>query len=222
MSGTHAITQPRSSAYAKFLAIDHMVYMTMEEAIALSRDLASTIDTTGRPDLLVGVANGALLPMKIVADELGIPLRVIHLRRKGSRYKQRLFAIKEALGIPTSLLTIRPMRAIQTFFEQRTSALEETNDAFAFNVVGKDVMIIDDAIHTGMTARHLKDRLMAKGATKVRIAVICWWRGPTDSGDWSPDLYLHRQNQWYPWSNNSPYFPNLLTWLAEKGLDFWR
>jgi hypoxanthine phosphoribosyltransferase len=222
MSGTRAITRPRSSAYTKFLSIDHTVYMTMEEAITLSHDLADTIDISGRPSLLVGVANGALLPMKIVADDLGIPLQVIHLRRKGSRYKQRLFAIKQALGIPTWLLTIRPMRAIQTWFEQRTSALEETNDALAFDVVGKHVMIIDDAIHTGATVQHLKDRLLDKGATKVRTAVICWYRGPTDSGDWGPDLYLHRRYQWYPWSNNSPYFPNFLTWLAEKGFSFWR
>jgi hypoxanthine phosphoribosyltransferase len=221
MSGTHAIA-PRSSAYAKFLDIDQTVYMTMEEAIALSRDLADTINISGRPDMLLGVANGALLPMKIVADELGIRFQVIHLRRKGSRYKQKLFAIKEALGIPTSLLTIRPMRAIQTWFEQRTSTLEEANDAFAFDVVGKDVMIIDDAIQTGLTARHLKDRLLAKGAAKARIAVICWYRGVNDSGHWSPDLYLHRRHQWYPWSNNSPYFPKFLTWLADKGLSFWR
>jgi hypoxanthine phosphoribosyltransferase len=222
MSGTHAIARPRSSAYAKFLDIDQTVYMTMEEAIALSRDLADTIDISGRPDMLVGVANGALLPMKIVADELGIRFQVIHLRRKGSRYKQKLFAIKEALGIPTSLLTIRPMRAIQTWFEQRTSTLEEANDAFAFDVVGKDVMIIDDAIQTGLTARHLKARLLAKGAAKARIAVICWYRGVNDSGDWSPDLYLNRQHQWYPWSNNSPYFPKFLTWLADKEFSFWR
>ena len=94
MSGTHAITRPRSSAYFKFLDIDKTVYMTMEEAIALSRDLADTIDLSGRPDMLVGVANGALLPMKVVSDELGLSMRVVHLRRKGSRYKQTLFAIK--------------------------------------------------------------------------------------------------------------------------------
>jgi hypoxanthine phosphoribosyltransferase len=222
MSGTHAITKPRSSAYSKFLDIDQTVYMTMGEAIALSQDLANTIDLSGRPDILVGVANGALLPMKVVADELGLPLQVVHLRRKGSRYKQKLFAIKEALGIPTSLLTIRPMRVIQTWLEQRTSALEETNDAFAFDVIGKEVMIIDDAIHTGTTARHLQARLLTKGAARVRVAVICWYRGPTDSGDWSPDLYLHRRYQWYPWSNNSPYFQNFLTWLVEKGFSYWR
>ena len=120
MSGTHTIARPRSSAYTKFMGIEQTVYMTMEEAIALSQDLATLSICSGRPDMLVGVANGALLPMKIVADELGVRFQVIHLRRKGSRYKQKLYAIKEALGIPTSLLTLRPMRAIQTWFEQRT------------------------------------------------------------------------------------------------------
>ena len=222
MSGTHGAARPRSGAYAKFLEIDHTVYMTVEEAIALSRDLADVISTAGRPDLLVGVANGALLPMKIVAEELGIPFQVIHLRRKGSRYKQKLFAIKQALGIPTSLLTTRPMRAIQTWFERRTSTLEEAKDAFILDVVGKDVMIIDDAIQTGRTARHLKDRLFAKGAAQARVAVICWYQGVDDSGDWSPDLYLNRRHQWYPWSNNSPYFDKTLVWLADNGLSFWR
>jgi hypoxanthine phosphoribosyltransferase len=222
MSGTQTITRSRSDAYTKFQNIDHTVYMTMEEAIALSRDLADTIDGAGGPDMLVGLANGALLPMKTVADELGLRFHVIYIRRKGSRYKQSLYAIKQALRIPTSWLTIRPMRALQTWFEQRTSALEEADDAFAFDVASKDIMIVDDAIHTGATARHLKDRLLAKGAAKVRIAVICWYRGPTDSGDWTPDLYLHRRYQWYPWSNNSPHFPEFLTWLADRQLSFWR
>jgi hypoxanthine phosphoribosyltransferase len=222
MSGTNVTARPQSSAYAKFRDIDHTVYMTMGEAVALSRDLADVINTSDRPDLLVGVANGALLPMKIAAEELGIRFQVIHLRRKGSRYKQKLYAIKEGLGIPTSLLTTRPMRAIQTWFEKRTPSLEEASDAFAFDVVGKDIMIIDDAIQTGRTARHLKDRLLAKGAATARIAVICWYRGVDDSGDWSPDLYLTRQHQWYPWSNHSPYFREFLSWLADNGLSFWR
>jgi hypoxanthine phosphoribosyltransferase len=222
MSVTHSITRPRSDAYAKFLEINQTVYMTIGEAIALSQDLAGTIDSDGRPDMLAGVANGALLPMKVIADELAVPFQVIHLRRKGSRYKQKLFAVKEALGIPTSLLTIRPIRTMQTWFERRTSGLEEANDAFAFDVTGKDVVIVDDAIQTGRTARHLKHRLLANGAAKVRIAVICWYQGVDDSGDWSPDLYLHRRYQWYPWSNNSPYFKEFLAWLTDNGLSFWR
>ena len=222
MSETHATARPRSDAYAKFLDIDRTVYMTMGEAVGLSRDLADDVASSGRPDMLVGLANGALLPMKVVADELGVRFQVIHLRRKGSRYKQKLFAIKQALGIPTSLLTLRPVRAVQTWFEQHTSTLEEAGDAFAFDVAGMDVVIIDDAIQTGRTARHLKEKILAKGAAQVRIAVICWYRGVNDSGDWSPDIYLHRHYQWYPWSNNSPYFQDYLAWLSDKAFSYWR
>jgi phosphoribosylpyrophosphate synthetase len=222
MPATADIMKPRSSAYTKFLHSPERGYMTMAEAIELSHDLADVISEAGAPQLLVGVANGALLPLKIVADQLGIPFHVIHLRRKGSRYKQKLYTIKRALHIPTWILTLRPMRAFQTWFEQRTASLEETNDAFDFDIDGKDVVIVDDAIHTGQTARHLKDRLVAMGARKVRIAVICWYQGKTDSGDWSPDLYLHRYYHWYPWSNNNPEFPKFLRWLDTQGLRFWR
>lgn len=222
MSGTQVGVQPRSSAYAKFLAIDRTIYMTMGEAQALSRDLADVIRAAIRPDLLVGVANGALLPMKIAADELNVPFRVVHLRRRGSRLKRRLFAVKEALGIPTAFLITPPMRALQTAFEQRTKTLEETDGAFDFDVSGKTVVVVDDSIQTGGTARHVKERIMRKGAARVLIAVICWYKGVNDSGDWSPDLYLHRRYQWYPWSNNSPYFNEYLAWLAENGLQYWR
>jgi hypoxanthine phosphoribosyltransferase len=222
MPATAEITRPRSSAYTKYLSASERSYMTMQEAIALSHDLADVIEDAGAPQMLVGVANGALLPLKIVADQLKIPFHVIYIRRKGSRYKQKIYAIKQALHIPTWLLTLRPVRVIQTLFEQQTSSLEETDDAFDFDVRGKDVVIVDDAVHTGQTARHLKDRLAAKGARDVKVAVICWYQGKTDSGNWSPDLYLHRYYHWYPWSNNNPEFPDFLTWLNSQGLRFWR
>lgn len=223
MSGTEIIGPARSDAYTKFLNIDHTIYMTMAEALELSRDLADVIGAEdGRPDLLAGVANGALLPMKIAADALSVPFHVIYLRRKGSRYKQALYRVKGALGIPTSFLTIRPIRALQTAFEKRTRSFEQSDDAFDFDVSGKIVVLVDDAIQTGGTARHVKERLLANGASKVIVAVICWYKGPDDSGDWRPEVYLHRRYQWYPWSNNSPYFKSYLTWLAENGLRYWR
>jgi hypoxanthine phosphoribosyltransferase len=222
MSGTEIIAPTRSEAYRKFLNMDRTIYMTMAESLELSHDLADVIGAEGgRPDLLAGAANGALLPMKIVADALNIPFHVIYLRRKGSRYKQALYRMKKMLGIPTSFLTIRPIRALQTAFEKRTRSFEQSDDTFDFDVSGKSVVLVDDAIQTGGTARHIKERLLANGASRVIIAVICWYKGPDDSGDWQPDVYLHRGYQWYPWSNNSPYFENYLSWLAENDLRYW-
>ena len=55
----------RSDAYVKYRSIDQKIFMTMREAEVLSHDLATEILAVERPDLLVGIANGALLPTRI-------------------------------------------------------------------------------------------------------------------------------------------------------------
>ena len=61
----------RSDAYLKYRSVDQKIFMTLREAEVLSHDLAAEILAVERPDLLVGIANGALLPTRIVADNIG-------------------------------------------------------------------------------------------------------------------------------------------------------
>jgi hypoxanthine phosphoribosyltransferase len=195
----------------------------MREAQDQSRDLAKEIlGYDGQPDMVVGPANGALLPAKIVADFLRAPLEIVHIRRKGSRYKQIFFSVKAALHIPNFVLTLPPLMPLWRYLQERYSGLEQSGNAFNFDVRGKYVVIVDDAIHTGRSARYIKEQLLRQGAMKVRIAVLCWYKGIGDSGDWAPDIYLHRQDQYYPWSNNSPHLQEFMAWLPANGLKFWR
>jgi hypothetical protein len=61
---------PRGAyAYAKYRSIDQKIVMPMREAEVLSN--AAAILAIGRPGLPVGIANGALLPTRIVADNIG-------------------------------------------------------------------------------------------------------------------------------------------------------
>ncbi len=197
--------------------------MTMQDAEASSRDLATKIRTfDGQPDMVVGPANGALVPAKIVADLLKVPLEIVYIRRKGSRYKQIFFSVKAALRIPDFVLTLRPLMRLAGYLQGRYSDLEQTAGTFDFDVRGKYVVVVDDAIHTGRSARYIKEQLLKQGAGKVRIAVIVWYKGNGDSGDWAPDIYLQRQHQCYPWSNNSPYLQEFMAWLPANGLKFWR
>ena len=196
--------------------------MTMHEVEDLSHDLANEIETHGKPDLVVGLANGALMPTKIVADHLGVPFQIAHIRRRGSRYKQLLFAVKRALRIPNAVLTFGPVFAILSRIQKRYEDLEHSDTAFGFDVAGKYVVLVDDAVHTGQTARHAKEQLLLGGASRVRIAVICWYRGEDDSGSWEPDIYLHTNPQFYPWSNNSPFLQEFMAWLPANGLHFWQ
>jgi hypoxanthine phosphoribosyltransferase len=195
------------------------IFVTMREAEALSHDLAAEILAVNkRPDLLVGIANGALLPTKIVADHIGVPFRIVHLRRRGSRYKQRAFDVLNALRIPASIFRFQPLSYLIRRSMERYGGLEQAERAFDFSVRGKCVVVVDDAVHTGKSARHVQDQLTKNGAAKVAIAVLSWYKGIGDSGQWSPDIYVHRKHQYYPWSYNSPYLKHYLAWLSANDI----
>ncbi|HTJ56939.1 MAG TPA: phosphoribosyltransferase [Devosiaceae bacterium] len=210
-----------SAAFAKYQHTLEKDFMPMSEAEALSRDLATVIarkNITG--DVIVGLANGALVPARIVSDELGLPLEIVFVRRQGSRIKRRLLAVKEFLRIPSRLVTWRPLLPLWIYFQDRTSKLESTGAPFQFEVAGKRVLLVDDCIVTGNSVVHVRDQLLHAGASAVTIAVICWCDLETSSAV-EPEVYLHRQIQFYPWSNNSPFYRDFLAWLESRQLALW-
>ncbi len=214
-----------SEAHAKYGALDQhwSTTMSLPEALDLSRDLGLSLLQGGqKPDLLVGLANGALLPTKIVADAIGVPFRMVKVRRQGSRYKQKLLKIKEALHIPTGWVLWGPMRLFWTFFENRTNKLETARNTFDFDVRGQAVALIDDCIVTGGSVRHVAEALRQQGAASVTINVLCWCKGEKgDTPEHEPDIYLHRFIQFYPWSSNHPDRKGYHQWLKDNGLEHW-
>jgi adenine/guanine phosphoribosyltransferase-like PRPP-binding protein len=208
----------RSNAYVKYRSIDQKIFMTLREAEVLSHDLAAEIMAVERPDLLVGIANGALLPTKIVADDIGVPFQIVHMRRRGSRYKKRAFDALNALRIPTSIFRSQLLSYLARRSLERYDDLEQAEDAFELSIKGKHIVVVDDAIYTGKSARHVQDQLTKNGAAKVSIAVLCWYKGNGDSGEWAPDIYLHRKDQYYPWSYSSPYLNDYSAWLSAHDL----
>jgi hypothetical protein len=83
----------------KFTESTTQLYMTIPEAEALSRELAEHIrpavlsDLRERRVVVVGIANGGLMPAKIVSDVLVAPMSSVRIRRVGSRYKRALGSI---------------------------------------------------------------------------------------------------------------------------------
>ena len=199
------------------------MFITLAEAERLSQALADQIlKSFGRPDLLVGIANGAILPTKIAADHLGVPYEIVRVRRQGSRIKQRLVFIKKAFRIPGRAMTFGPLMWFWRKFQDRYSSLEQTDDAFNFSINGRTVVLIDDEIVTGASVKYVRDELIARGCASVRIAVIGWYRGKGDSGDFAPDTYLIAEHKFYPWSHNSPDYSAFESWLGENNLRLWQ
>jgi len=216
---------PCEKTYDKYQAIEKhwATQMSLSEAEELSRDLGQEIANAGqKPDLIVGLANGALMPTKIVAQTLGVPFHMVKVRRQSSRYKQRLLKIKQALHLKADWVLWGPMRYFWTAFEKRFSKLETASNTFAFDVRGLSVAIIDDCIVTGSSVKYVANALKKQGAKQVTVNVLCWCKGEKgDTPEGKPDIYLHRYIQFYPWSANHLALKDYMQWLKNNDLEHW-
>ncbi|WP_419898816.1 phosphoribosyltransferase [Roseomonas sp. USHLN139] len=199
--------------------------MTLVEAEQLSRHLAVELAARGTPyDVIIGLANGALLPTQVVADQLGIPFHMVKVRRQGSRWIQRLQAIRKLVPVPTRLLSWGPVGLFWYWFQKRYNKLEKSESSFEVPVAGLHVLLIDDCIVSGGSLRYVLDRLHAAGAASVTTGVICWSddaKAIDPAHAVTPDVYLHRDVHFYPWSGSSPYLTAYEAWLRARGLELW-
>jgi adenine/guanine phosphoribosyltransferase-like PRPP-binding protein len=200
-------------------------YLSIAEAEAVGREIARRLKKRNA-DLVVGIANGALLMTKVVSAELGRPFEFVNVRRKGSRLKRRLVQIKQALGL--QYLTRGPMalfwRAFErAFYKWWPTELEAATSELPFDVRGKNILLVDDCIVSGASIRFVHDQLVAAGAKTVTIGAICLSDdSPLRPGDTGfPAVYVNRLVHFYPWSANHPDYDNYLRWLGNHNLKQW-
>jgi hypoxanthine phosphoribosyltransferase len=202
-------------------------FLSIAEAEAVGRDIARRLLCKGvDPDLVVGIANGALLMTRVVSEELGRPLEIVNVRRKGSRIKNRLLRVKQALRVP--YVTHGPMRLFWRAFERAfykcwPTQLEAESNELQFDVRGKNVLLVDDCIATGTSVRFVHSQLLAGGARTVTVGAICLSDdSPLRPGEPGfPAVYINRLSQFYPWSANHPDHEQYLRWLAAHDLKQW-
>lgn len=209
----------------RYLETGDKLNMTLTEAEQLSRRLGRELHRLpGHFDLIVGLANGALLPTKVVAETLDLPFEMVKVRRQGSRWIQRLQGVKRALKVPSGLITWGPFGLFWYWFQRRFNKLEKSENSFSFPVRGKHIALIDDCIVSGGSIRYVQDRLLEAGAASVRVGVICWSddeKAIDRSKNVVPDVFLHRSVHFYPWSSSSPYLGAFETWLKDRKLELW-
>jgi len=200
-------------------------YLSIAEAEAVGREVARRLKAQNA-DLIVGIANGALLMTKVVSAELGRPFEIVNVRRKGSRIKRRLVQIKQALRL--QYLTRGPMSLFWRMFERAfykwwPTELEAASSELPFDVRDKSVLLVDDCIVTGASVSFVHDQLRAAGAKNVTIGAICLSDdSPLRPGDTGfPAVYINRLVHFYPWSANHPDYEHYLLWLSNHNLKQW-
>lgn len=218
---------PASASEDRFAALATKDYMTLEEAVDLCEAIGRRIaQLSPRPELAVGLANGGILPAVTAARSAGIECRIVRVRRKSSRLKQRLGFLKRVLRLPPGLLAWKPIDFLSRSFDRTFNQVEGdgTEDEFGFEVSNRHVVIVDDCVDSGSSVAHVRGKLLERGAVSVRIAVISWATKIDSQARHgvAPDIHLHRIIHYYPWAMNNSEYSRFESWLTAQGHTLWR
>lgn len=99
-------------------------------------------DYRDKPLTIVAVLTGSLIALADLIRQIRIPLRIALLQASSYR------------GATTTATTL------------------VVNEAFAPDVIGRDVLLLDDILDTGQTLSALVDHLKDRGAASVKTAVL--------------------------------------------------
>jgi hypoxanthine phosphoribosyltransferase len=206
----------------KYSEIDHKTFMTIDEAIELSHELAKRVSETGiQFEEVVGIANGAHLPAVIIADRLGLPYQMLTIRRKWSvvnNYLAKFSFIVRFFSFWYSLpvLNYPLIKVINKMNSLTDSNPLENEDRFKGR---KKILIVDDALQFGNTIQAAK-KLISNNNEQCDtvVAVISWALLMSNEEQVEvPDIYISRKIQHFPWSVNSPYYKKYQCWLQTNG-----
>lgn len=207
----------------KYAEADDKLFMTLEEAIELSEDLARMVRASEFDvEKVIGVANGALLPSSIVAAELDKPLEIVRIRRKGSKIKKRLARFSFIRNVVSALYNNKLTRPVLRIVMDRFSALDDQDQSAVVEVdKPQRILIVDDAIETGQTLQKVIDQHSRDG-NEIQVAVISWSIDyPNKTAEINPEFVISTRIHHYPWSQNSPYLHDYTQWLESRGLKEW-
>ena len=210
----------------KYRLIDDKIFMSVEESEILSRGLAKEVIGKGiKVDKVVGVANGAILPATIIAEYLSSPLEMELIRRKGSGIKQKLEKVPFLREFITIMYKLPVSRDVLKFIMNKFNRLEDNqSQQQSASQDELTILIVDDAIETGQTLKRIVElQREVNSAATIYTAVISWsiaYRNPVQNAV-TPDFFISKRIQHYPWSKNSKYLADYETWLQDRGLKEW-
>jgi adenine/guanine phosphoribosyltransferase-like PRPP-binding protein len=202
-------------------------FMLLEESILLSREIGAVLGDScyiQRPDMILGIANGALLMAKIISDQLNVPCRMIKICRSGTKTKEFLAKSRIILAFTSLWYRIPVLNRPLKFVMHRFEKLDPYHDPTpGLDVKDKIVALVDDCIESGQTLRAARRMLENAGARSIEIAVISWSERLDSQEEHGiiPNVFLNKRIQHYPWSRNSPYRTEYMRWLESNGLKEW-
>lgn len=194
--------------------------VNLEDAERMSRSLGRTIAATSpRADVIVGLARGGLFPALLAAQEAGIDYLEMHVERRVSRIKHNLRHLTVLFRLMPSLPKLKIVKRMTRYLDARYNSVDTQSRAFRrMNVRGRNVMIVDDCVDSGLTASYARDILLRNGASSVRVAVLCWGTKYDSQRRYAlvPDIFLDRGVHIFPWSFHHEEHRQFLGWMKTR------
>ncbi|MEM9601920.1 MAG: phosphoribosyltransferase [Pseudomonadota bacterium] len=213
----------------KYRETDDKLFMSLDEAVILCEALADEVRSSGfAADAVVGIANGALLPTRVIADRLGMPCEYVRYRRQGSTIKRRLGKVPGLRELVVWLYSFKAvanrLAPIMDSFNRLDSDSAKDNDSTSGFPGDGRVLLVDDAIDSGQSIAIACEQLRARGAQEIRTAVITWSDAHDSMTNFGikPEYYLNRRVQHYPWSENNKEIQAYRAWLSAHDLYEWQ
>lgn len=181
-------------------------------ALRLAEDVKSSdVD----PDMVIGIANGGVHPARHVAEMLSVPLHTYRVSRASARLKGQFEFVRHALAWQFARSLVRGLRRHADRWRAGVSHDPETLQA---DVKGKRILVVDDCIDSGAAMAAVRSMLRERGASEVRIAVLCWTTRYDSRARYgvAPDFFLFRHLDCYPWSLDNPEFSQFKRWLSNQ------
>lgn len=163
------------------------------DRVEAGKDLARSLDAwRGTNAVVAGIPRGGVVVAAAVADELGLELTVAVVRKLGSPVHEEyaLGAIADGVRVVDDDAARRERVSPEQLAgveEAERRELRRRSEVFggsALDIVGRDVLVVDDGIATGATAtaacRSLRSRHPSRIVLAVPVAPATWRPPPED------------------------------------------
>lgn len=162
----------------------HMTFRNREQAGELLADKVVKLKLDHSEVLVVAIPRGGVIVARAVARRLSAPLKVLVIKKLGAPHNSELaIGATASFGKPVlDQWMIRDLKIDRDYLKQevikkkREAAVREKllgASVLVGNVVGKTVVVADDGLATGQTARAAARILRQSGAKKIILAVPC-------------------------------------------------
>lgn len=176
--------------------------LSLQNTIEFSRQLSEKIKLEYSPEIIIGIDNGGILPCIEIAKSLNLPYNIISIKRDIDL---------SDLYNNSNKITYPLIKLYQGYLFLSTKP--KLKKGLNINIENKNILLVDDTIHTGKTLELAKNYLQNFNLSELKIACI-----NTIKSNNKIDFYLFKQRIRFPWSKNSKEYDKFINYLKENNI----